>query len=372
MTKRVKDDLEKHTVLKQKKGRLKYMFILQTRQSKMEQWKRITKSVLVKALAITFFGFAGTGAAAFTGQTEISVQNNQAESTYTTKINLKSILKNYRKALSIKNSIYKVGSLPGKLNITPTGAATYSIPIQIAPGTAGIAPKLAIKYNSQKGNGILGMGFTLQGLTAITREPQTKAQNGKTHGVNYTNEDRFSLNGQQLVATSGTYGGNGTEYRTYIASQTKIKSYGQQGNGPEKFEAWSKGGEKATYGYQKDSRILAQGKSTVSTWALDKIEDTAGNYMEIHYDNDTVDGAFYPSEIDYTGNEGAGIKPYNKVKFIYQTRPDVITKWRAGSKSVINKRLAEIQIYTEGKLSYAYKIRYDQSPNTNRSRIISI
>ena len=94
--------------------------------------------------------------------------------------------------------------------------------------------------------------------------------------------------------------------------------------------------------------------------------------MEIHYDNDTVDGAFYPSEIDYTGNEGAGIKPYNKVKFIYQTRPDVITKWRAGSKSVINKRLAEIQIYTEGKLSYAYKIRYDQSPNTNRSRIISI
>ena len=81
MTKRVKDDLEKHTVLKQKKGRLKYMFILQTRQSKMEQWKRITKSVLVKALAITFFGFAGTGAAAFTGQTEISVQNNQAEST---------------------------------------------------------------------------------------------------------------------------------------------------------------------------------------------------------------------------------------------------------------------------------------------------
>ena len=25
--------------------------------------------------------------------------------------------------------------------------------------------------------------------------------------------------------------------------------------------------------------------------------------MEIHYDNDTVDGAFYPSEIDYTGKQ---------------------------------------------------------------------
>ena len=45
-----------------------------------------------------------------------------------------------------------------------------------------------------------------------------------------------------------------------------------------------------------DSRILAQQQnntvSKVDHGHLDKIEDTAGNYMEIHYDNDTVDGAF--------------------------------------------------------------------------------
>ncbi|RTL57720.1 MAG: hypothetical protein EKK46_02610, partial [Rhodocyclaceae bacterium] len=44
--------------------------------------------------------------------------------------------------------------LGGQFSVNETGAATYTVPIQVPPGTAGIEPKLALSYNSQTGNGL--------------------------------------------------------------------------------------------------------------------------------------------------------------------------------------------------------------------------
>lgn len=121
---------------------------------------------------------------------------------------------------------------PGEFAVSPTGAATYTIPIRVPPGTAGMEPKLALVYNSQAGNGLLGVGWSLSGLSAITRCPQTVAQDGVKGGVNYDANDRFCLDGQRLVAISGVYGADSTEYRTERESFAKIVSYGTAGNGP--------------------------------------------------------------------------------------------------------------------------------------------
>src|SRR3954465_7298047 len=82
------------------------------------------------------------------------------------------------------------GRSPGSFSVSELGAATYSIPIQVPPGVAGIEPRLTIAYNSQGGNGLLGVGWSLSGLSTVTRCPMTYAQDGVKGGVNFDWNDR--------------------------------------------------------------------------------------------------------------------------------------------------------------------------------------
>ena len=117
------------------------------------------------------------------------------------------------------------GVLQGQFAVSPTGAATYTVPIEVPPGINGLQPELALVYNSQAGNGILGVGWQLSGLSAITRCPKTYAQDGVKEGIKLDITDRYCLDGQRLVPVDGNYanyGKDGKEYRTEINSFAKI------------------------------------------------------------------------------------------------------------------------------------------------------
>ena len=203
------------------------------------------------------------------------------------------------------NATNLIGSTPGQFAVSPSGAATYSIPIQVPPGIAGMQPELSLNYNSQSGNGLLGVGWSLGGLSAITRCPHTLVQDGPIRGIQYSRQDRLCLDGQRLVLINDDldeYGQSGTEYRTEIESFSKIEAYGSTGYGPERFKVQTKAGQILEYGYTTDSRIEAQGKTEVAVWALNKISDTSGNYLTITYTEDNANGDYYPKHIDYTGN----------------------------------------------------------------------
>src|SRR4029077_20351705 len=124
--------------------------------------------------------------------------------------------------LTPQTSIAQTMSLPGKFSVGTSGAATYNIPIAVPPGTAGLAPSLSLEYNSQGGNGLLGIGWSLGGLPSIGRCPRTVAQDGALGGINFDANDRFCLDGQRLVVISGTYGADGSEYRTEVDTFSKI------------------------------------------------------------------------------------------------------------------------------------------------------
>ena len=264
------------------------------------------------------------------------------------------------------------GSTPGSFRVTESGAAEYRIPIRMPPGIAGMEPKLALVYNSQAGNGLLGVGWNLEGLSAISRCPMTMAQDGVRGAVNYDANDRYCLDGQRLIAVTGSYGAAGTEYRTERESFSKVISYGVAGNGPAWFKVWTKSGQIMEYGNTGDSRIEAQGKPTVRVWALNKVSDTKGNYFGVTYAEDNVNGDYFPVRIDYTGNTGTNTSPGASVQLGYMVRTDVVAMYEAGSVIRPGNRLASVKTYVGNLLMKEYRLEYDNNGAGGRSRLVSV
>jgi hypothetical protein len=280
------------------------------------------------------------------------------------------------------------GATPGAFDVSPSGAGTYSIPIALPPGIGGMSPSVSLNYNSQGGNGLVGMGWSVGGFSAITRCAKTIAQDGIKQGIQYTTADVYCLDGQRLVAApstatgvTGVYGANATEYRTERDGFSKITSYGVSGFGPLWFKVQTKAGQIMEYGNTGDSNIklpvIAPAiPTTPYVWAINKISDTASNYLTVTYSNDNVNGQFYATRIDYTGNTGTGRLPQSHVDFVYASRTDVSTAYQAGKAFNSTVRLTNIKTYTKvasaDTLVKDYQITYDYSAVTFRSLVTAV
>jgi len=271
-----------------------------------------------------------------------------------------------------------VRAIPGEFGVGSTGAAEYSIPIEIPPGTAGVQPDLSIGYSSQGSNGLLGVGWSLQGLSVISRCGATLSKDGFISGVGFNSKDRFCLDGQALIAISGTYGADGTEYRTELDGFARIKSYGVAGNGPSYFKVWTKSGDIMEYGATLDSQLnppTASGaaSSDALSWKLNKVLDSVGNYIEFDYYENASTGESYPTNITYTKNDNQALAGTNQIVFGYEDRADKYKSYVAGRKTESTKRLSNISIQTiAGQVIGEHKINYQSSTETNRSMVVSI
>lgn len=201
-----------------------------------------------------------------------------------------------------------VGAIGGTVDVSALGGAVYSIPIQVPEGMGGIQPNLSIVYNSQSGNGLLGWGWNLGGLSAITRVGQTNYHDGKVTGVSLDYHDRFALDGQRLMVLDGaTYGSNNAEYRTEVDGMSKIVSYTESDiNGPKYFKVFTADGLIMEYGNAVNARIVhnnaADAPPVVIIWLLNRVEDRDGNYMVYNYLIDHNNHNYKLDNIQYCAN----------------------------------------------------------------------
>ena len=281
-----------------------------------------------------------------------------------------------------------VGTMAGQAS-TDGGAAQYHIPIVVPPGRAGMQPELALVYNSRGGNGVMGIGWTISGLSSIHRCPQTPEQDGMTVGVAYAATDRLCLDGQRLVRVAGSnYGLNGAEYRTEVDSYTRITQVGGDiGNWDAAcFRVEQKDGRILHYGGVTSgsscsistaaSRVKPSGAPAALSWLVEKIEDRVGNNQFYTY-VDKGNGEVLLSKAEYTGY---GTNKGNRsVNFAYQPRTsaasgvnDISSSYLSSGLTMQTQALQSITVMIDATSVRTYTPTYTVSSYSQRLMLMSL
>lgn len=271
-----------------------------------------------------------------------------------------------------------VGKTNGDLSVSLTGAATYSVPFTLPKGVNGMTPSIGLAYNSQAGDGIAGWGWNLSGLSSITRTTTNLMYDDDIHPVDFSETDRFTLDGQRLILTKGTYGGHLSEYVTANYSNIVIKAFNFNGSnlGPNMFEVLAPDGT-ISY-YQKQDALDAY-----IDWPLVSKIDPQGNVIIYKY---KVDGKLsWIDTIEYGGNINKKTPHTNTVKFNYSEKVTaesslVIAHFNFQRKLilkdvVVNSGKEQLRKY-ELKHSYISRLFYEelkeiQEYNTNNKTFSS-
>lgn len=253
-----------------------------------------------------------------------------------------------------ENGIF--GKVNDELNVSPTGQLSYEIPIPALPGTGGVKPNISITYNSSTKNGLAGYGFDIAGLSIISRVPSDRFHDGMARAIELTDNDRFSLDGQRLIAIS--YNIDKVEYRTENNSFSKIFALGSQKN-PTSFQVYTKSG--LIYDYVSVAKALGKNESDSTLfWLVSKVSDTKGNYYTVTYAGDASTNDYYPLRIDYTGNSAMSLTPYASMRFGYFTNPYTPITYVNGVRVKRSKVLSSISLYMGSQFVRGFQFSYNE------------
>jgi len=211
-----------------------------------------------------------------------------------------------------------VGAIPGTFAASPSGAATYTIPIECPAGVNGMTPNIALVYNSQAGNGIAGWGWNISGVSAISRMPKTIYYDDEAKEIQWDSTDVFTLDGQRLITVNDYT--DSIEYRLENDPKPKIMGYDCNYEcGCQSFKVLDGSGNIFYYtqrnslkytnsiyshmefcdnviyvnDYIVDSKLINQ------AFYLTRQQDACNNYIEYKYDLDTITSVYdYNYEVE--------------------------------------------------------------------------
>ena len=238
-----------------------------------------------------------------------------------------------------------VGTLPGALTVGDDGSARYEIPIDVAPGAQ--APSLSLRYSSRSGNGFLGVGWSLSGLSAISRCGSTFGTDGINAAVHNDSRDNLCLDGIRLLQINPRAR---SEYHPYPDTFEKVVVDSSDSVGPISFTVYDHDGGTRTYGATADSRVDSNHDRWPNPdnpwrlrWLLSRSTDASGNYMTVTYDK-TNPHHIVPHRIDYGGHAGTGAVADRSVIFNWEDRADTERSFQGGVELDVFWRLSGIDL----------------------------
>lgn len=226
-----------------------------------------------------------------------------------------------------------------------TGQGTYSVPIDLPPGTGGKAPRLKLEYVHGAGQGAFGFGWQLP-LRSIERRLDFG-----TPGEDV--EERFRDGGVEIVPVAG--GG----FRA--ARECAFSRYERSGAG---WVVTETNGDIHELGLTSAGREADPDDSgRVQGWLLERTVDATGAATIYRYEHDQ--GTPYLAEMRYS---------VYRVAFTYADRPDVRRNGRAGWMRVLARRCVTIELFREDipLRQRTLRLDYEQEPRSQASLLASV
>ncbi len=190
-----------------------------------------------------------------------------------------------------------VGNFSGEFTVDNSGAAVYNLPFDLPKGINDMTPNLGLNYNSQRSDGLLGIGWSLSGISAIHRVPYSLHYNQNTSSLLFSHNDQLKIDGKMLIKK--TRDNNEVYYITEDYDYGEIVP--ENGNINNGFTVFKKDGTIWEYGIDGGKHLLQTSTMPIA-WYVTKITDNTGNFIRFRYDNNTDYGSIRPASIEYAGN----------------------------------------------------------------------
>lgn len=274
---------------------------------------------------------------------------------------------------------FSVGSPKGELTVNGVGAAQYQLAIE-CPYGGGLDPQISLTYNSQgNGYGLAGYGFTVTGISVITRGGKNLFYDNTIGGVTYTASDNLFLDGKRLILQSGNACQEGATYCLQGDPYTKIIAHGVYNSSMAStwFEVKTPDGKTYQYGNTISSHITyknGNGNPRIASWYINRVDDVYGNYMT--YDYTIGDLYAYLSTVTYGMNSNKSRGITNKVVFEYQGLGSTFSVFNIeDQKGKIDKCISSITTSCNDSIYRKYLLTYDSSSDQSSckyTRLVSV
>lgn len=253
--------------------------------------------------------------------------------------------------------------LSGTANVSPTGAAVYSVAIEAPKGVGDLIPSIGITYNSQSGNGLAGFGCNVTGISVITRGMKDEWHDSTAGGITFAANDAYYLDGKRLILKSGTAGQDGAVYAPDGEPLTEVTFHGSGTS--VYFTVDTQDGMTYEYGRTAFECQMIPTPSAIAAWYISKATNPLGQTITYQYSAQNL--YLYPQTINYGGD--------NSITFEYENRPDTIFFPVRNTRGYVCKRLKSIKTKSGSNNFRTYNFAYNTTSDgstTKFSRLTSI
>jgi hypothetical protein len=300
--------------------------------------------------------------------------------------------------------------------VLSSGTATFSVPIAVAPGRAGVQPSLTLAYSTSGGNGPVGFGWGM-GVPFISRQTDRGLPRYIDHAQWHPEEDRFIYNGgQELVPVDtaamaavdqqATSSGNASQVPSDVVGWQQYRARVEGGfmrffrappDAHGQVSRWvvqSKDGTRFDFGLMPtgeapgdavafSANALESDPETgvhVFRWMLTRMSDAHGSTVYYRYNRDQgqiyLDDVYYVSPATCANADpsqarrctASGMDAYGAhVHLVYESRQDAFTSYLSGYPITTAQRLSRVEVtaYDDTASARTLVRRYHLTYETN-------